>query len=70
MQGMLGSFDLEVIVKRKLGATADYLGLQVEVIHRMEECSLIRFEDREFVVDTSDLVFGDVRVKCAWQQAA
>jgi thiamine monophosphate synthase len=26
-----------------------------------------RFEDREFVVDTSDLVFGDVGVKCARQ---
>ena len=61
----------EVIMKREtFEATADYLGLLVEVIHRLEECSLIRFEDREFVVDTSDLVFGEVRAKCARQQAA
>jgi len=52
------------------GATADYFGLLVEVIHLLEQCSLIRFEEREFVVDTSDLVFGEIRAKCARQQAA
>jgi hypothetical protein len=61
---------LEVIVKRKLGPTADYFELQVEIIHKMEQCSLIRFEEREFVVDTSDLVFAEIRAKCARQQAA
>ena len=34
---------------------AIYFGLQVEVICRMENCSLIRFGNREFVVDTQDL---------------
>ena len=36
--------------------TANYFGLRVEVINRMEDCSLIRFQGREFVVDTADLV--------------
>jgi len=35
---------------------ASYFGLRVEVISRMEDCSLIRFQGREFVVDTADLV--------------
>jgi hypothetical protein len=36
---------------------AEYFGLNVEVICRMEHCALIRFGDRAFVVDTADLVF-------------
>jgi hypothetical protein len=38
-------------------AAAEYFGLQVEVICRMEHCALVRFGDREFVVDTADLGF-------------
>ena len=34
---------------------AMYFGLEVEVICRMENCSLIRFGTREFVVDSQDL---------------
>jgi hypothetical protein len=34
---------------------ATYFGLEVEVICRMENSSLIRFRNREFVVDTQDL---------------
>ena len=36
---------------------AEYFGLTVEVICEMKHCALIRFGDREFVVDASDLVF-------------
>ena len=36
---------------------AEYFGLKVEVICRMEHCALVRFGDREFVVDAADLVF-------------
>ena len=36
---------------------AEYFGLKVEVICRMEHCALVRFRDREFVVDAQDLAF-------------
>ena len=32
-----------------------YCGLSVEIIYRMPHCSLIRYRDREFVVNTEDL---------------
>ncbi len=34
---------------------ANYLGLVVEVIDRMENCSLIRYRGREFIVSTDEL---------------
>jgi hypothetical protein len=34
---------------------AHYFGLTVEVIARMESYSLIRWDDRSFIVDTADL---------------
>ena len=36
---------------------AEYFGLKVEVICQMEHCTLIRFGDREFVIDAADLIF-------------
>ena len=36
--------------------TADYFGLIVEVVQLMKHCSLIRFEGRDSIVDTIDLV--------------
>jgi hypothetical protein len=39
-------------------ALAHYFGLLVEVLSRMESCSLIRFRGRDFIVDTTDLVFS------------
>jgi len=38
--------------------TATYFGLRVEVIHKMERCSLIRYQGREFIVDTVDLAIS------------
>jgi signal transduction histidine kinase len=35
--------------------TATYFGLAVEVIVRMSSCSLVRYGNREFVVETTDL---------------
>jgi hypothetical protein len=32
-----------------------YFGLSVEIVHRMEACSLIRFSGRDLIVDTADL---------------
>ena len=34
---------------------ANYFGLEVEVICQMDNCSLIRFGNRDFVVETQDL---------------
>ena len=34
---------------------AYYFGLEVEVLSAMENCSLIRFRSKEFIVDTTDL---------------
>ena len=36
--------------------TARYFGLIVEVMQELSSCSLIRFQGREFIVDTADLV--------------
>ena len=36
---------------------AEYFGLNVEVICLMDHCALVRFGDRECVVDAADLVF-------------
>ena len=36
--------------------TARYCGLEVHVIERMGCCSLIRYQDRRFVVNTDDVM--------------
>jgi hypothetical protein len=35
---------------------ASYFGLTVEIIFRMRNCTLIRWRDREFIVETGDLL--------------
>jgi len=35
---------------------AFYCGIEVEIICQMNHCSLVRFKEKSFVVDTSDLV--------------
>jgi hypothetical protein len=35
---------------------AFYCGIEVEIICQMKHCSLIRLNERSFVVDTADLV--------------
>jgi hypothetical protein len=42
--------------KPKSNMPAGYFGLNVEVISRMDSCSLILFQGRQFVVDTADLL--------------
>lgn len=36
---------------------AHYFGLEVEVICKLENLALIRYQGRESIVDTTDLVF-------------
>lgn len=40
---------------------ANYCGLHVEVVCRMEHCSLVRYRDREFVINTEDLCQRSLR---------
>ena len=42
-------------MKTTMDNKANYFGLEVEVLSAMENCSLIRFRSREFIVDTTDL---------------
>jgi len=34
---------------------ATYFGIEVEILVQLDHCSLVRNQDREFVVDTADL---------------
>jgi hypothetical protein len=34
---------------------ADYFGLTVQVVTRMQHCSLVRYRDGELIVNTEDL---------------
>lgn len=43
---------------------AEYFGLTVEIVCEIKHCALIRFGDREFVVDASDLV-STCHLSCA-----
>ena len=59
------------MIRKSLMATtnstvmATYFGLKVEVLMKMEHCSLVRFREQELVVETNDLVF-----ECAFSHAA
>ena len=46
-------------------ATFMYFGLEVEVQAKMESYSLIRYRNREFVVESGDLFSSAVRDKAA-----
>ena len=39
--------------------TAIYFGLRVKVVYQLNQCSLILFREREFIVETRDLIFGE-----------
>ena len=43
-------------------AAASYCGLTVKLIAHMESCRLIRYRDRESIVETGDLRDDDVRL--------
>ena len=44
------------IIQNSRPIMASYVGLTIEVIVQMENCSLIRYRGREFVVSTDDLL--------------
>ena len=46
-------------------AKAFYCGIEVEIICQLNHCSLVRFNERSFVVDTTDLVLEQNFIKTA-----
>ena len=35
---------------------AKYFGIEVDLLYQLNQCSLVHFKDRSFVVETADLV--------------
>jgi len=33
-----------------------YFGIEVDILERLNHCSLVRYQGREFIVDTADLM--------------
>jgi hypothetical protein len=50
--------------KEQMGK-AGYFGLEVEMLVRLNHCALVRYQGREFVVDTADLISRQTRAKAA-----
>ena len=44
---------------------ATYFGIDVEILASLENCSLVRLEQREFIVETADLTLAKVLAKAA-----
>lgn len=56
---MAGQATLQVKIEvRTPKRSATYFELVVEIIDQMPNCTLVRYRDREVVVDTEDLVSG------------
>jgi hypothetical protein len=34
----------------------NYFGIEVEILVRLNHCCLVRYQGREFIVDTTDLI--------------
>ena len=52
VEGFWGCQAMNVILTIK----AKYFGIEVELLCQLNHCSLVRFKERSFVVDTVDLV--------------
>jgi hypothetical protein len=44
---------------------ATYFGIDVEILASLENCSLVRLGQREFIVETADLTLAKVLAKAA-----
>jgi hypothetical protein len=42
-----------------------YSGIEVEVLAQLNHCCLVRYEEREFIVETADLVLRQSLAKAA-----
>ena len=44
---------------------ATYFGIEVEILMRMNHCTLVRYKGREFIVETADLSSRQAFAKAA-----
>jgi len=44
---------------------ATYFGIEVEILVHMDHCTLVRYQQREFVVETADLSSRQTFAKAA-----
>lgn len=51
--------------QQKEQTVASYFGVEVEIVEKLENCSLIRHGELKFVVDTEDLMFRQARTAAA-----
>jgi hypothetical protein len=42
-----------------------YFGIEVEILVRLNHCCLVRYQGREFVVDTADLIASQTLAQAA-----
>jgi hypothetical protein len=43
----------------------NYFGSQVEILVRLNHCCLVRYQGREFIVDTADLIWRQTLARAA-----
>jgi hypothetical protein len=51
-------------VKDEMGK-GSYFGIEVEILVRLNHCCLIRYQGREFIVDTVDLMSSQTLAQAA-----
>ena len=44
---------------------ATYFGVEVEILVHMNHCALVRYQQREFIVETADLISTQTFAKAA-----
>jgi hypothetical protein len=44
---------------------ATYFGIEVEILVHMDHCTLIRYQQREFIVETAELISRQTFAKAA-----
>jgi hypothetical protein len=43
----------------------NYLGIEVEILEHLNHCCLVRYQGREFIVDTADVILKQVLAQAA-----
>ena len=43
----------------------NYFGIEVEILEHLNHCCLVRYQGREFIVDTADVILRQVLAQAA-----